>query len=685
VHVAVDIGGTFTDVVVFDETSEAVTVGKALSDASDLAGGVSKALKKTGIDLEQAATLLHGSTVAINAILERRGAKAALITTKGFRDVYEIGRINRPDSFNPRFKKHRPLIPRQHVFEIDERITASGEVYRPLDVEEAFSLAAHLRDEEFEAVAIVFLHSYRSPQHEVQMADILTATNPDWFVTCSHELSREYREYERTSTVAANAYVGPKINEYLTDLGTRLRDEGFRGSLSVMQSNGGLTDVGGALSHCIEMIESGPAAGVIGAVAACGKLGIPSAIAFDMGGTTAKACVVQNGSAHVRPDYYVGGYASGLVLRVPVLDIVEVGTGGGSIAWLDEGGALHVGPRSAGAMPGPAAYGRGGKEPTVTDANVALSRLAPEGSLGGDVQLDSALAVAALEGRIGGALNLPYERVARGMLDVATSAMANAVRRVTLQQGLDPREFTLFAYGGGGPLHAVDVARELAIGTVIVPRWPGHFSAYGMLQADRRRNFVQTVLVRLEERTLGELEMGYTRLESHGHDALKASGTDIGELWFERTADMRYVGQEHTVRVRIPGNLDDGDSLSELKSRFDEAHLRLYSHSSPDEPAEVVNIGVTMTVMNEKPAFAEIASGLESAPAAAKKGTRAMCFDGVERVPVSVYDRSALLAGNVISGPAALEEGATTTIVGPRDVCTVDTYGYLRIAVGGWE
>jgi N-methylhydantoinase A len=685
VHVAVDIGGTFTDVVVFEEASEAVTVGKALSDASDLAGGVSKALRKTGIDLEHAATLLHGSTVAINAILERRGAKAALITTKGFRDVYEIGRINRPDSFNPRFKKHRPLIPRQHVFEIDERITASGEVYRPLDIEQALSLAEHLRDEEFEAVAVVFLHSYRSPQHEVQMADILRAASPDWFVTCSHELSREYREYERTSTVAANAYVGPKINEYLSDLESRLRGEGFRGSLSVMQSNGGLTDVAGARSQCIEMIESGPAAGVIGAVAVCGELGIPSAIAFDMGGTTAKACVVQNGSAHVRPDYYVGGYASGLVLRVPVLDIVEVGTGGGSIAWLDEGGALHVGPRSAGAMPGPAAYGRGGEEPTVTDANVALSRLAPEGSLGGDVQLDSALAVAALQRRMGNPLNLPYERVARGMLDVATSAMANAVRRVTLQQGLDPREFALFAYGGGGPLHAVDVARELGIGTVIVPRWPGHFSAYGMLQADRRRNFVQTVLVRLDEATLRELEKGYAKLESDGREALKASGTDIGELWFERSADMRYVGQEHTVRVRIPGNLDDGDRLSELKSRFDDAHLRLYSHSSPDESAEMVNIGVTMTVMNEKPAIAEIAGGSESAPPAAKKGTRAICFDGVERVPVSVYDRSALLAGNVISGPAAIEEGATTTIVGPRDVCTVDAYGYLRITVGGWK
>ena len=330
----------------------------------------------------------------INAIMERKGAKTALITTHGFRDVYEIGRINRPDSFNPRFKKHRPLIPREMIFEISERMLADGTVRKELDESEAHERQRRLEAEGFEAVAVVFLHAYRFPAHETRMAEILRESDPDVFISVFHELSREYREYERTSTTAANAYVGRTVSDYLSDLDVGLRADGFAGDLMIMQSNGGLSDIETARRHCVQMMESGPAGGIVGTMALCELLDIESAVSFDMGGTTAKACVVRRGEPSFSPDYFVGGYNEGLVVRIPVLDIVEVGTGGGSIAWLDEGGGLHVGPRSAGAEPGPACYGRGGTEPTVTDANVVLGRLEPASFLGGEMELDAAAAVA---------------------------------------------------------------------------------------------------------------------------------------------------------------------------------------------------------------------------------------------------------------------------------------------------
>ncbi|MGB7952127.1 MAG: hydantoinase/oxoprolinase family protein, partial [Candidatus Binatia bacterium] len=425
-RVAVDIGGTFTDVVVFDETKSSLALAKALSTPEELARGVEEGLNKAAAPLDQVLSLIHGSTIVVNAVIERKGAKTALITTKGFRDVYEIGRINRPESFNPRFRKHRPLVPRENIFEITERMLADGSVRTPLDEQEAREVAEIIREEGFEAVAVLFLHSYRAPEHEIRVCEILKKTNPNLFVSASHELSREYREYERTSTVAANAYVGPKVSQYLSDLEGRLRRHRFTGNLLIMQSNGGLSEVELARRQCIQMMESGPAAGVVGTMALCELLDLEAAIAFDMGGTTAKASVIRRGEPSLSPDYFIGGYNEGLAIRIPVLDIVEVGTGGGSIAWLDEGGGLHVGPRSAGAEPGPASYGRGGTEPTVTDANVILGRLSPERFLGGEMCLDRGAAENALRERLARPLNLPLERAAAGMLQVATSAMANA-------------------------------------------------------------------------------------------------------------------------------------------------------------------------------------------------------------------------------------------------------------------
>ena len=681
-RVAVDIGGTFTDVVVFDEGRGDLSLAKTLSTPAELARGVLDGLTKASVRFNEVTTVIHGSTVVVNAIIERRGAKTALVTTKGFRDVYEIGRINRPESFNPRFRKHRPLVPREDIFEVSERRLADGSVRTPFDENEARQVARIIKEEDFEAVAVLFLHSYRAPEHELRMREILLEIKPDLFVSVSHELSREYREYERTSTVAANAYVGPKVSQYLGDLERRLQGRKFTGNLMIMQSNGGLSDVELARRQCIQMMESGPAGGVVGTMALCELLDLEAAIAFDMGGTTAKACVIRRGEPGLSPDYFIGGYNEGLAIRIPVLDIVEVGTGGGSIAYLDEGGGLHVGPKSAGAEPGPASYGRGGTEPTVTDANVILGRLSPENFLGGEMQLDPAAANKALADKLAQPLNVSLERAASGMLQVATSAMANAVRHVTLERGLDPRDFTLVAYGGGGPLHSASVAKELSISKIVIPNAPGHFSAVGMLMADLRRDYVQTLFERMDDLEMSELEEQFKKLEAEGRKALEDSGIRHDRIVFERAADMRYLGQEHAVAVRMPGFVGDEAARAEVKRRFDEAHDLRYSHSAPEESADIVSLRVSAIGRLNKPEFPRIAEGETTPPASAGRGERAVNFDGVGALAAKVYDRKKLLAGNVIEGPAIIEEAASTTVIEPGDRVTVNEYGHLVMELG---
>jgi N-methylhydantoinase A len=675
-RVAVDIGGTFTDVVVFHEPDGSLALAKTLSTPAELARGVLDGLTKAAVRFDAVSTLIHGSTIVINSIIERKGAKTALVTTKGFRDVYEIGRINRPESFNPRFRKHRPLVPREDIFEVTERMLADGSVRTPFNEEEASEVACIIKEEGFEAVAVLFLHAYRAPQHEIRMCEILRETEPKLFISASHELSREYREYERTSTVAANAYVGPNVSQYLGDLERRLRGNQFTGNLMIMQSNGGLSDVEIARRQCIQMMESGPAGGVVGTMALCEILDLDAAIAFDMGGTTAKASVIRRGQPSLSPDYFIGGYNEGLAIRIPVLDIVEVGTGGGSIAWLDEGGGLHVGPRSAGAEPGPASYGRGGTEPTVTDANVILGRLSPERFLGGEMRLDRNAAITALRDRLAQPLNVNLERAAAGMLQVATSAMANAVRHVTLERGLDPRDFTLVAYGGGGPLHAASVAKELSIGKIIVPSAPGHFSALGMLMADLRRDYVQTLFERMDDLEMFQLEDQFKKLEAEGQAALEASGISTDRIVFERASDMRYVGQEHAVAVRMPANVGDESARTEIKRLFDEAHELRYSHSAPEESADIVSLRVSAIGRLGKPEFAQIPRGERMPPANARRGVRSVIFEGAA-VEAAVYDRTKLLQGNVINGPAIIEEAASTTVVEPGDTVTVNEFGHL--------
>jgi len=679
-RLSADVGGTFTDVAAFDDTTGHLRLGKTLTTPSRLVTGIETGVTKAGAGFSAAQLFLHGTTVAINTILERTGASCALITTQGFRDIYEIGRVNRPESYNLFFQKHTPLIDRDLRFEIRERMDAQGRVLIPLDEDEVRTVAAAAVARGVKAIAILFLHSYRNADHEKRAKRVVEEVYPDLFVTASHELSQEYREYERTSTTAANAYVGPRVRSYLGEMDGHLKETGFEGNFLVVQSTGGLFDLEEARSSCIRMLESGPAAGVIGARTLCANIGLRNAIAFDMGGTTAKAGVIYDGEVLMTGGQLVGGYATGLPLQIPMIDIQEVGTGGGSIARIETGGGLRVGPESAGAQPGPVCYGQGGAEPTVTDCNLVLGRIAADRFLGGEMKLDLDGARAALEVKIAKPLDLDPVAAADGVLRIAATKMSHMVRWVTTERGLDAADFALVAYGGAGPLHAAMIARELRIAKVIIPFAPGHFSAYGMLFADLRRDLVNTWFKPLETAAFDDLEALFTAMEKTGAADLARSRDMIVEMRTERGADMRYVGQEHAVTVHLPQSLFEARDRAGIKARFDAVHETRYGYSAPGEKAEIVSLRSATIGLMRKPALEPVGAASDEAQAAFS-GKRPVYFAATGMVETPTYDRGRLKAGNRIEGPALIEEHASTTVVEPRDVLTVDAFGNLHIEV----
>jgi N-methylhydantoinase A len=681
IRLSADVGGTFTDVAAFDETTGELRLGKALTTPARLVTGIENGVTKAGAQFRAARLFLHGTTVAINTILERTGAPCALLTTQGFRDIYEIGRVNRPESYNLFFRRHQPLIERDLRYELGERMDAQGKVLIKLDEDAVRAAVADAIGHGVEAIAILFLHSYRNPAHEQRAKAIIAEMHPGLFVTASHELSQEYREFERTSTAAANAYVGPRVRRYLGEMGDHLDAAGFAGEFLIVQSTGGLFGVEEAQSACIRMLESGPAAGVIGTKALCDRIGLKNAIAFDMGGTTAKAGVIHGGEVLMTGGALIGGYATGLPVQMPMIDIQEVGTGGGSIARV-EIGALHVGPESAGAQPGPVCYGRGGTAPTITDANLILGRLAADRFLGGEMRLDIEGARRALEAGVAAPLGLELTAAADGILRIATTKMSHMVRWVTTERGLDAAEFSLVAYGGAGPLHAAMVARELRIARVVVPRAPGHFSAYGMLVADLRRDFVNTWFTPLAEASFATMENFYAEMERRGREAVRRSGVAVAGIAVQRAADMRYVGQEHAVTVELPVELFQAEDRDGIKKRFDGVHETRYGYSAPAEKAEIVSLRTAITGLMRKPTLEPIATGEAVPPAAALRGTREVYFAEVGRaVDTPSYDRAALLANNRIAGPVVIEEYASTTVVHPGDVVAVDAFGDLVIEI----
>ena len=680
-RLAADIGGTFTDVAAFDPATGKLRLGKALSTPARLVDGITAGVAKAHTTYAGAGLFLHGSTVAINTILERTGARTALVITEGFRDIYEIGRINRPDAYNLFFRKHVPLIERAMRFEVRERMLADGSIDIPLDEGEIAALAKRLDMMGVEAVAILFLNCYHNTGHEARAKALIETNHPAMFVSASHELSQEYREFERCSTVAANAYVGPKVSRYLSEIGEHLTQAGFDGSFLVVQSTGGLYEAAQAKSQCVRMLESGPAAGVIGAKALCRALALDNAIAFDMGGTTAKAGVIHKGEPLTAGAALIGGYEQALPVQIAMMDIFEVGTGGGSIARVEDG-ALRVGPQSAGAEPGPACYGRGGTAPTVTDANLVLGRLAADRFLGGEMKLDVTAARKAVMTGVAGPLGIGEVAAADGILRIAVVAMSYAVKRVTTERGLDAGDFALVAYGGAGPLHAVEVAREIGMRRVIIPNAPGVFSALGMLYSDLRYDYVRTWPVRLEEASFDDFERIYGKLEEDGRRAIASASVKPEEITVSRAADMRYMGQEHAVTIDLPMQAFAGRDRDAIKRHFDDMHLQRYGTSAPAERAEIVSLRTTVTGAMRKPQMMEIARGGPTPARAARTGSRPVWFEGRGFVDTRTFARDGLVAGNRIKGPALIEEHASTTVLAPGDALEVDRFGNLGIAIG---
>jgi len=678
-RVAVDIGGTFTDVVAVDAAGRAATT-KVLTTPDDLVRGIRHGLEKLGLAPAAITQFVHGSTIAINTVIERKGARTGLITTEGFADVYEIARGNRPDAYNVHFRRPEPLVPRDRRLEVRERINARGEVLLPLDEASLAAAVEALEAAGVEAVAVCLLHAYANPSHEQQIGRYLAAHHPEWYVALSHEILREIREYERTSTTVLNAYIGPIVSRYLADLERLLAHS----QILIMQSNGGVMSVATARTMPVAMMESGPVAGVMGAAAVGRALGYPNVISFDMGGTTAKASLVRDGELEVTTAYYIGGYATGHPLLLPVVDIVEVGAGGGSIAWLDPVGALKVGPRSAGAQPGPACFGRGGEEPTVTDANVVLGRIDPQGFLGGELQIDPARAEAAVR-RVAEPLGLSVTEAALGIITIADASMSLAVRAVSVERGRDPRDFALVVHGGGGPLHGLGIARDLGIPVVIVPRWPAVFSAQGLLSAPLRHDYVQTALGELARVSLEELDARLDALEAQAARTLAAEGAPPAAMRFTRLVDLRYVGQEHTLSVPVEGRLAAGAARA-LRARFDALHAERYGHCAPAEPVQVVNLRLraeaALTEAGGMDGAREHAGAPGPGTPVTPLYTRPVVFaagEGARACPVYLRDR--LPCGAEIVGPALIQEYGTATLLHAGDVAVVSPQGHLVIRV----
>jgi N-methylhydantoinase A len=675
--VAVDIGGTFTDLVAYDHDTHRVVYAKSPTTYGNFVEGIVDCFGKVKLDPAQANFVNHGTTLVINALIQRKGAKAALVTTTGFRDVLEIARGNRPDPFDLHYRRDDPLIPRPLRFEVNERIGSDGAIVTALDVAALTALAVKLKELGVEAVAIFFMNSYANPAHEELAAATLRALLPGIYITCSTEITREWYEYERTSTVAANAYVGPQVATYIQRLRQDFESKGFTGSLHMMGSNGGLLSVERSCRQPVSLVESGPIGGCIGAGAYAEALGLKNVIAFDMGGTTAKCALVEDGRFMVDSIYYAGGYVKGFPIKSSVINIVEVGSGGGSIAWLDPQNRLSVGPHSAGSTPGPACYGNGGIEPTVTDANLVLGRLNPARFLGGELKLDDAAARSAVR-RIAEPLGYSgpdgTTQMADGIVALATVIMAGAIKTISIEHGRDPREFVLFCYGGGGPLHASALARELSIPTVIIPPEPGNFSAVGMLLADARLDLSKTFTGRLNDTTIASLKSVFAEMEQEA-GALLARDFGAGEVLFERFGEMRYVGQRHNIKVPLSDTADP----SAIRNAFDRDYKRRYGHSDARANAEFQALHLSAFSRLQRPELKWLPRAQSSG---APPQRRLVHFGRAGALDATVFDRTALAPGFTGQGPALVEEYGSTTLIWPGDRFEVGTLGELRIHCG---
>ena len=671
-----DVGGTFTDGVLLDEKTGKISVSKVSSTPKNPAIGTIESMEIFGIPLEEVTFLVHGTTVVINALIEGKGAKTALITTKGFRDVLEIGRSNRTEMYNALYRRPRSLIPRRLCFEVEERMLSDGSVFTPLEMSDLDPIIGQLEEAGIESVAVCLLNAFANPAHEVEIGRVLRERYPKATVSLSHNITRRYYEYERTSTTVQNAYVMPVVQGYLRSLEEETEKRRFKSVLQIMQSNGGIMTSAVAREMPIAMVESGPSAGAIGGAQLAGLLGYKNVITYDMGGTTAKASIIREGLPETTEQYIVEGRP----ILLPVVDMREIGAGGGSIAWIDEAGALHVGPQSAGAEPGPACYMRGGMEPTVTDANLQLSILDPDYFLGGKMEISPEFCRKSI-GKIAECYNMGIDDAALGIVKIVNINMSGLLMSMTVKRGYDPREFALIAFGGAGPIHAAAIAKELHIPTVIVPLFPGVFSAWGMLMADMRHDFSQTYIRPMAEVDSASLNGIYRELEGRVRELFIRENVTSDSIAISYGIDLRYAGQEHSLSVSAPAEFSEEDKPN-LERQFDELHLKVYGHNAPEEPKEIVSLKVMGIAQVRKPLLERIQSGSERPENSARLGARKVYRGDGMYQEYGIFRREGLRAGNRISGPALIEEDTATTVVEADQVCSVDGYGNLIITRG---
>jgi N-methylhydantoinase A len=680
-NLATDIGGTFTDLVFFNDKTGELEIAKSLTTPSELTQGLVNAIDQSGVLAGDIDLFIHGGTTVINAITERKGVKTALVTTAGFRDVLEIARGNRPDLYNLRFIKEEPFVPRALRFEVRERVDADGEVLVPIHLEDLNAVVAACRKQKVQAIAILFLHSYRAPDHETQCAAYLAERLPGIPITASHEITREWREYERGNTAVLNAYVQPIVQTYFDRLEERIKEMGYDCPFLAMQSNGGTTSFEWARRHPITLVESGPAAGVNGAVLMSKLCSEPNVIYLDIGGTTAKCSTIQNYEAAITTEYKLEWTRSnfGYPVRTPVVDIVEIGTGGGSIAWFNAAGILQVGPMSAGGHPGPACYGLGGEEATVTDAKLLTGVINPDNFAVGQFRLDIEQSRKAMK-KIADRLGVSIEEAAVSIIRLVDADMLNALKLVSIQRGHDPREFSLVVGGGGGGMHAGQLARDLGVKELIVPLYPGLFSAWGMLATQQRRDFVLSRLSTVRETRISQIHEAFAQLhnEASGHFAAEQHDSAI-DFDAKLSCDLRYLGQEHAVTIPVDRLSSTVDSIL---ADFHDLHEKTYTFRLADTDVEFVTYRLKAEARGALPEIRPLSKEGRSA-ALARRISRRVNFGEAGVHDATVYERSLLPPNFSASGPMVVEEATSTTVVLPGQELRVDKYGFLRITEHG--
>jgi N-methylhydantoinase A len=684
-RLGIDIGGTFTDVAMVEESTGRIAIAKVPTTPGDFAEGVlhgvQVGLARSGIAAAAVTLLSHATTVVTNALLESKGARTGFIATRGFRDLLELRRSSKADLYDLLQDGPAILIPRRWCWEITERIDAQGDVVVPLAEDEIAGLIAAIRDAKLQAVAVSLLFSFLDDTHERRIGAALRAALPDVAVFLSSEVLPEIREFERASTTSVCAYVAPLLRGYLARLEAATGALGLP-ALHMMGSSGGILDIAECLRVPAIVVESGPAAGVIAAALVGRQLGLPNLISFDMGGTTAKASVIEDGQIAVTADYEVGGagnakrwmHGTGHPIRIPVVDLAEVSAGGGSIAWLDAGGALKIGPHSAGASPGPACYGRGGTLPTVTDANAVLGYLDPDSPLGGDLRVDRAAAEAAIATHIAAPLGISALAAAAKVVEIVNANMCEALRIVSIERGLDPRDFSLIAFGGAGPIHAAALAEELQIPMVLLPPAPGAFSALGLVATDLKRDYARTFYADLGSADPARLAAMLDGMEEAGHAMLHQAGIPHERREMLRFADLRYPRQAYELTVPMQPGPVTRDALDRLMADFHRKHEQTYGHANPRERVQMVNVRLTAT--GRLPPI-QLVQQPHGAPRASR--TRTAWFPGAGAVPCTAHWRDSLRPGDVLAGPAIVDALDSTAVIPPGWTGTVDAQGYIRL------